>query len=72
MAQMLWFNENRSCIEIMSVTLPRHHHLSFNENRSCIEIILGEFIKTLLFCLMKTEVVLKYDYRCWIAYFNIV
>ena len=56
---MLWFNENRSCIEI--VYQPYNHSIShlFNENRSCIEMISHKAYKKGGKSLMKTEVVLK-------------
>ena len=35
----LLFNENRSCIEILTPPIPAPFGIPFNENRSCIEIL---------------------------------
>ena len=53
------FNENRSCIEIKLSNYEQEVNQLFNENRSCIEIVSAIFPRHHLFCLMKTEVVLK-------------
>ena len=57
---MLWFNENRSCIEIQYTLQSIRKGKSFNENRSCIEILFFLTKAICRICLMKTEVVLKF------------
>ena len=55
----MWFNKNRSCIEIKVTTKLIVFISTFNKNRSCIEIRknLEYFLRYM--GLIKTEVVLK-------------
>ena len=63
MAEILGFNKNRSCIEIPIGKIAVGDWIEFNKNRSCIEIDLKKEIKDIRDSLIRTEVVLKYNYE---------
>ena len=57
------FNKNRSCIEIRLYEIAEPTRESFNKNRSCIEMKMTLCQIHGKNCLIKTEVVLKYNIK---------